>query len=220
MGPAQARESSELHAVTYPLRRDEPRHRTDRAGCLHAGAGRSVLRHRPIDGRVWGIGASMAHEALRGDVEGTSFGFLRYTPRHARWDAIEDREIPPPLTGAALLSSWSITRHWDASQLASPADVALVVQLGSFTTFQRTLEGAVHAGVHNAVGGNMATASSPADPLFWLHHANLDRLWARWQSTHPGKNPSNTAEVLKPSPLFGVKVSAVLDIAVLGYAYA
>jgi Common central domain of tyrosinase len=136
------------------------------------------------------------------------------------WDAITDRQIPTPLSGAALLSSWSITRNWDPSQLASPADVALVLQLGGFSTFQTTIEGAVHAGVHNAVGGNMATASSPADPLFWLHHANLDRLWAQWQGNHPGQDPPNTTEVLKPSPLFGVKVSTVLDIGALSYSYA
>ena len=28
--------------------------------------------------------------------------------------------------------------------------------------------------------------SSPYDPIFWLHHANVDRLWASWQVEHPG----------------------------------
>src|SRR5690606_29593427 len=23
---------------------------------------------------------------------------------------------------------------------------------------------------------------SPGDPLFWLHHANIDRIWALWQA--------------------------------------
>jgi tyrosinase len=70
------------------------------------------------------------------------------------------------------------------------------------------------------VGGDMATGSSPSDPLFWLHHANLDRLWAKWQSQHPGVNPPNMTETLRPKPLFGVKVSAVQSITKLGYRYA
>ena len=32
----------------------------------------------------------------------------------------------------------------------------------------------------------METGSSPSDPLFWLHHATIDRLWAKWQKQHPG----------------------------------
>jgi hypothetical protein len=65
----------------------------------------------------------------------------------------------------------------------------------------------------------MATSSSPADPLFWVHHANIDRLWANWQKRHRHAVPPNRSETLKPSPLFGVKVSAVLDIKALGYSY-
>lgn len=30
----------------------------------------------------------------------------------------------------------------------------------------------------------MARAASPNDPIFWLHHANVDRLWALWQEHH------------------------------------
>ena len=25
----------------------------------------------------------------------------------------------------------------------------------------------------------------PLDPVFFLHHANLDRLWSKWQQTDP-----------------------------------
>jgi Common central domain of tyrosinase len=79
--------------------------------------------------------------------------------------------------------------------------------------------------VHNAVGGTMATAASPADPLFWLHHAFVDRLWARWQASPQGASPSNVNERLLPArvfgfPLFGNRVSSVLDIRALGYEYA
>ena len=27
--------------------------------------------------------------------------------------------------------------------------------------------------------------ASPSDPLFWLHHANLDRVWWSWQQLNP-----------------------------------
>jgi hypothetical protein len=29
----------------------------------------------------------------------------------------------------------------------------------------------------------MALAASPNDPVFWLHHCNLDRLWSLWEQT-------------------------------------
>ncbi|KAH8895481.1 Di-copper centre-containing protein [Thozetella sp. PMI_491] len=43
----------------------------------------------------------------------------------------------------------------------------------------------VHAGGHLSVGGQVGemtnTYSSPGDPVFFLHHSNIDRLWASWQ---------------------------------------
>lgn len=47
-----------------------------------------------------------------------------------------------------------------------------------------TLEMAPHNNVHGAVGGFggwMSDARTAAlDPIFWLHHANIDRLWEVW----------------------------------------
>ncbi|RYZ59383.1 MAG: hypothetical protein EOP07_04185 [Proteobacteria bacterium] len=52
-------------------------------------------------------------------------------------------------------------------------------------------EGTPHNGVHNTVGGIMAnTTDSPRDPVFWLHHCNIDRVWTQWVTMHP--------EALKP----------------------
>lgn len=61
----------------------------------------------------------------------------------------------------------------------------------------------MHNIVHDWVGGVFYLASaggqlipqqgtmepldvSPNDPAFFLHHANVDRLWAAWQESHPG----------------------------------
>ena len=42
------------------------------------------------------------------------------------------------------------------------------------------LEGQPHNNVHNCIGGLMEDMLSPIDPLFFLHHANIDRLWDVW----------------------------------------
>lgn len=64
----------------------------------------------------------------------------------------------------------------------------------SATVFS-TLEGFPHNKVHNYIGGygsieepdpqpgpfgNMTNNLSPIDPIFFLHHANMDRLWDVW----------------------------------------
>ncbi|MCM3922327.1 tyrosinase family protein [Frankia sp. AiPs1] len=50
--------------------------------------------------------------------------------------------------------------------------------------FRNRLEGFTGPGLHNQVhlwvGGDMAPASSPNDPVFFVHHCNVDRLWERW----------------------------------------
>lgn len=60
-----------------------------------------------------------------------------------------------------------------------------------------SLEG-LHNQIHGIVGGPNPTRdgrlpagsmsgfdTSAYDPVFWLHHSNVDRLWAIWQDLHP-----------------------------------
>ncbi|MFE7182581.1 tyrosinase MelC2 [Streptomyces erythrochromogenes] len=55
--------------------------------------------------------------------------------------------------------------------------------------FRNHLEGwrgvNLHNRVHVWVGGQMSTGVSPNDPVFWMHHAFIDKLWADWQAKHP-----------------------------------
>lgn len=44
---------------------------------------------------------------------------------------------------------------------------------------------AIHNSVHVWIGGDMSLSSSPNDPVFFLHHCNVDRIWAAWQEAHP-----------------------------------
>ena len=47
--------------------------------------------------------------------------------------------------------------------------------------FRNVLEDKEHSEIHARIGGYMITNWSPEDPIFFLHHANIDRLWAMWQ---------------------------------------
>jgi tyrosinase len=141
------------------------------------------------------------------------------------WDSITERKIPAALDDAALLTKWSVSREWHPERLADPSDLDAVKKFpGTFSGFQTLLEGAVHADTHNAVGGDMSGSASPTDPLFWLHHAFLDKVWADWQASPHGKAPAHTSTVLKPANMqtgvpFGVTIASVLNIADLGYSY-
>jgi tyrosinase len=60
------------------------------------------------------------------------------------------------------------------------------------TSFRNDLEGSLnappsrmHNAVHVWVGGDMAFSTSPNDPVFFLNHCNVDRIWSGWHSLHP-----------------------------------
>jgi hypothetical protein len=38
-----------------------------------------------------------------------------------------------------------------------------------------------HGSTHMMVGGHMGNMLSPTDPVFWSHHAYVDKNWAVWQ---------------------------------------
>ncbi len=103
------------------------------------------------------------------------------------------------------------------------------------------LEGAPHGGVHGLVGndydrqGNVvregwmgAFVTAGLDPVFWLHHANIDRLWEVWLRQDPAHlNPAGDpawfdTEFSFPAVGGGLvtwKVGDVLDTVALGYEY-
>ena len=139
------------------------------------------------------------------------------------WNWVEDRlAIPPQLTDPTDLADWGITRggSFNGSSLATAANVASLMAISDFATFTTTLEQSpFHNRLHGLVGGTMALSTSPADPLFWLHHAFIDKLWADWQILHPGINPSNMTTILQPAPIMTRKVSGVIDTKTLGYVY-
>jgi len=70
--------------------------------------------------------------------------------------------------------------------------------VADYRGFQTYFEGGPHPGPHIILGGDMAGTCpknatncvggpkwSSNDPLFFLHHAMVDKLWSDWQHKHP-----------------------------------
>ena len=47
----------------------------------------------------------------------------------------------------------------------------------------------IHNAVHRWVDGSMQPGTSPNDPVFFLHHCNVDRLWSVWEQKNPAAAP-------------------------------
>jgi tyrosinase len=92
------------------------------------------------------------------------------------------------------------------------------------------LEETPHNVVHSLVGGRglMGDIRKAAeDPIFWLHHANIDRLWSVWSSTPGRRDPSEASWLNQSFDFFdadGKGVSLRCDqvlatLPALGYTY-
>ncbi|KAK8055239.1 hypothetical protein PG993_000466 [Apiospora rasikravindrae] len=75
-------------------------------------------------------------------------------------------------------------------QMLGKAESVQVLSQPDFWHFTRRIEGATmgnscHSAGHGGVGGRAGEMSnpysSPGDPIFYLHHGVLDKLWNEWQ---------------------------------------
>ncbi len=102
-----------------------------------------------------------------------------------------------------------------------------------------TMHNFVHGWVGGVVGfspelqrpvfGTMVLSTSPNDPVFFLHHANVDRIWAEWQRRHvhqtyqplSGFPGNNVDDMMMPFHELGLMVTPadLEDVSRLGYRY-
>ena len=84
-----------------------------------------------------------------------------------------------------------------------------------------------HSLVHMSIGGDMGQGFARVvnDPIFWPHHANIDRIWESWNRLGH-KNPTDPKWLDRKFPFpdrngkrVDVPVSAVNRIEQLGYEY-
>lgn len=70
--------------------------------------------------------------------------------------------------------------------------------------FNQQLDFGLHGNIHVFVGNSQGMGQVPwaaNDPIFWMHHCNIDRIWVSWNAAAGHTNP-NTAGWLNRSFVF------------------
>ncbi|KAJ7578733.1 hypothetical protein C8J56DRAFT_968947, partial [Mycena floridula] len=152
-----------------------------------------TITNSPIFDPVHGFGGNGAFiEGWRG-----FFGNLT-TPPGSGGGCIQDgpfKTITFPL-GLVLVTNHCISRAINDNlvQYMTTAQFLNTTNQPTFELFRQEIGGAfkppplkIHDGGHGGVNGEMGTYSQAlvVHPLFFLHHAALDRVWAIWQDFNP-----------------------------------
>lgn len=74
--------------------------------------------------------------------------------------------------------------HMDGHDIR-PESVEEVLSLPDYESFVTKMESRVHDAIPYGISGDFETFTAPYDPLFFLHHTQLDRLWWLWQQRQP-----------------------------------
>ena len=139
--------------------------------------------------------------------------------------------IPNNIAGSAVMASINAETTFEIfGSSKPPAQNSTAQQFQIAPGASGPLESTPHNGVHVRIGGNMGTFMSPLDPIFWLHHCNIDRIWDAWNRmgrantsnplwrNFPFNNQFSVPSGSGTAP-FNVAVSGLLNIQALGYRY-
>ncbi|KAL1311897.1 hypothetical protein AAFC00_001969 [Neodothiora populina] len=81
---------------------------------------------------------------------------------------------------------------WDGQELGrlpgsdvSPRAIEAILSQADYESFFLALEHGPHNVIPNSIRGDFLKFTAPSDPLFFLHHTQLDRIWWLWQNRHP-----------------------------------
>ena len=182
--------------------------------------------------------AMWADDFLGGNGDQSDSGIVKTGPfRQGEWTIVnssgnsagplirEFGEGTPSLPTPTDIDNVLNTRPYDASPW----------NLTSQPSFRNRVEGwygASGPGMHNRghvwVGGSMTPMTSPNDPVFFLHHCFVDKLWHDWQVQNPGEGylpisggspRQNLNDQMEPTVSGSTTPATMLDIQALGYSY-
>ena len=144
------------------------------------------------------------------------------------WDWTTSKKIPVmlknfmPTVNVPGRGNITVSRNVGTpTHLPTKSDIKSVLSEDTYTLFTTQLEFS-HNNVHGWVGGIMFDIQySPTDPVFWLHHAQIDRIWSMWQNNpqNTGKNPSLSGNDRTMDPWIETE-SQTRSITALGYSYS
>lgn len=177
--------------------------------CIPPGQGGGCLTKGPFVNMTINLGPISPTLAAQNITALPESDFFKYNPRCIRRD----------------VSSY-VSSRWTTEQNSTD----LITQSPDLAAFQDHMQGnrsvgdlGVHGGGHFTISGDPAGDFyiSPGDPVFWLHHGQIDRVWWIWQNLDPAARTNVVAGHLRPenpgappSPLG--TLDDVLDMGVLG----
>lgn len=75
---------------------------------------------------------------------------------------------------------------FNSNSAPSFSDISSLLSIPTFSIFNQQLEGWVHVYLHISVSGWVGSIPLAAfDPIFWMHHAFIDRIFCLWKQLHP-----------------------------------
>ncbi|KAH7395059.1 hypothetical protein DE146DRAFT_69506 [Phaeosphaeria sp. MPI-PUGE-AT-0046c] len=119
---------------------------------------------------------------------------------------------------------------WTSSKWTNDAMVTKLLNSPDMKTFWYDMQGGttafadnfmgVHTAGHFTIGGDPGSdfLTSPGDPWFFFHHAQIDRVWWTWQNLNPSERTNaiyGTIALADPT----APATKLSDTMTLGYAY-
>jgi len=184
-----------------------------------------------------GANASMWNDDLLGG-NGDAGGVVRTGPfRAGQWTVINSSGLPagPLMREFGQNGQPTLPTQAEINQVMAimPYDVP-PWNMNSNPSFRNQLEGWIGPNLHNRghvwVGGSMLPTTSPNDPVFFMNHCMVDKIWHEWQLRFPNQGylPANGGPFGQnltdpmgstPSGQIGARPIDVLDSTALGIVY-
>nr|POE72837.1 tyrosinase ustq [Quercus suber] len=76
--------------------------------------------------------------------------------------------------------------HSDGHEV-QPESIEEVLRQPEYEQFETLMESRVNDAIPFGIAGDSETSTAAYDPLFFLHHTQLDRLWWMWQQRQPDR---------------------------------